>query len=230
MITKFLASILLISSLVYSSTLDWLYVQPQGALASNCGACSTVLCATVKTYNKYGIVKYYSSSFNHVQGQIATGTYPNRSSGVGIYTCFVMANNPGLCEYQYMPTTTRYNPNIPQVAYDHQDDCKIVYAISRSYDEVRDHLLMGNPSAFALKFNFTSDLDLVENYSPRFGGVHALAALELSDRLDSNGDQYIYCYNPWGHGIIHEVSPTSFELMIDSIDGYAMTATDVFLK
>lgn len=207
---------------------NWIDVTPQGVLAANCTACVTVLCTTVKVYNKTGQEKYYSSSYNHVQGQIATGTYPSFFGGVGVYSCFYEAER-GICEYQYMPTTPFYNKNIPQIALSHYDDVKVKVKLSRSYDEVYNELLLGNPSGIAIRYNLTIQ-NKTDNYNPNFGGFHALAILDISPAVDSNGDNYLICFNPWGGNAVYDVSPSSIQLMINSVDGYAMTITDAFVK
>ena len=69
-----------------------------------------------------------------------------------------------------------------------------------------------------IQWNSSCDHPVIDGYTTRGGGGHALAFISLSERLDKSGQHYLWLANSWGTNWGNkgwaEVSPTAVTQML----------------
>ena len=131
----------------------------------------------------------------------------------------------GIGEEKYWTYSGKYDPRKP-ATYDQYVESALKYRIGSqhkmtSYDGVATFLGAGlGGIEIGIGWNSSCDRALIESYSTRGGGGHALAFIALSERKDSSGKSWVWMANSWGTGWGNkgwaEVSPAAVQQMLSS--------------
>ena len=129
----------------------------------------------------------------------------------------------GIAEEKYWPYPARYNPAKPVNFSAYQENAK-QYKIGSSrkmtsYDGIATFLGSGQGAVeIGIQWNSSCDHPVIDGYTTRGGGGHALAFISLSERLDKSGQHYLWLANSWGTNWGNkgwaEVSPTAVAQML----------------
>ena len=129
----------------------------------------------------------------------------------------------GIAEEKYWPYPARYNPAKPANFAAYQENAK-QYKIGSSrkmtsYDGIATFLGSGQGAVeIGIQWNSSCDHPVIDGYTMRGGGGHALAFISLSERLDKSGQHYLWLANSWGTNWGNkgwaEVSPTAVAQML----------------
>lgn len=198
-------------------------VENQGPVGSCQGhALSSVVewCYTIATA---GQVQQLSRAYAYYESQRIDGIVGDRGSTIsgGVK----LALNTGICTEPKWPYVPRYNATRPSDWNSILDDAKR-FKIRRAskiktYDDFRNYLGSGQGGiSVGIAWGSSMSVPVVERFIRGTGG-HAIAALCLSERVDSQGRPYAWILNSWGesfgsreHPGWHEWSATAVSQML----------------
>lgn len=198
-------------------------VENQGPVGSCQGhALSSVVewCYTIATS---GQVQQLSRAYAYYESQRIDGI--TGDAGSTISGGVKLALSTGLPTESTWPYVPRYNSSRPanwQLILDEAKKFKIATATKvKTYDSFRSFLGSGcGGISIGIAWGDVMNASVVERFS-RGNGGHAIAALCLSERVDSQGRPYAWILNSWGesfgsreHPGWHEWSPTAITQML----------------
>jgi C1A family cysteine protease len=201
------------------------------------GACQGFALSSVVEFTYYIASADYnlqlSPAYSYYESQRLDNIRGDRGSVIS--TGIKLAMTKGIPEEKYWKYPSSYNPQRPSnfdEVLKNAEKYKIGQSYNlRSYDAIRTFLGSGQ-GGISIGIGWSGGMNkaVVESYS-RGGGGHAIALLACSERVDSNGDPYIFMKNSWGASFGNkgwsEWSPRAVKQMVEGGGGTAIGVSDM---